>query len=239
MSAQKIDSMIQSSLPNEGRIEEKMALSRTVRLYWDIETVPNEQALKFVETPKAPKNLKDPDKIEAAVTEKLEEIVNNAGLDPDLCSIRTIAYALGLNGEVKVDIVNKKRKEADVINDFWEAFARCSGNSVGYNIIAFDFPIVLRRSFDLGLKVPFLPNLIRYRNEPTTDLMQILSGWDWKFSKKLKWICKRYGIPVPAGDDDGSMVSEMSDKQLKIYAESDVTITRELYRRMNGIYFVH
>lgn len=217
-----------------------MALSRQTRLFFDLETVPNEEALAFVELPKAPKTIKDPEKIEAAVSDKYAEIIAGAALDPDLCQIKSVSYSVGLKGDIVVNIVNKKLSEEQAIADFWDKFGRCQGNAVGYNILGFDFPVLLRRSFDLGVIPTMIPMLAKFRSEPITDLMQIFSGWDWHFTKKLKWLCKRYGIPIPAGDEvDGSQVENMTEKQLRVYAASDVEITRELYKRMNGYYFVH
>ena len=217
-----------------------MALSRTVRLFWDIETVPNDDALQYVDMPKASKAIKDPDKIEAAVMQKYQETIDMAALDPDLCCVKSIAYAFGTDGPTTVDIVNKKMTEEAVISRFWSAVLRTQGNTVGYNILGFDWPVILRRSFELGIVPTILPSMVKFRTEPTTDLMQILSNWDWHFTKKLKWVCRRYGIEIPAGyETDGSQVEQMTDKQLRVYAESDVIILQRLYKKMQGVYFVH
>jgi hypothetical protein len=190
--------------------------------------------------PKAPKNIKDADKIEEAISAKYQEIIAGAALDPDLCSIKSVAYATGLTGEVVVNIVNKKTTEKQVLADFWDKFGRCSGYSVGYNIMGFDFPVLLRRSFELGVVPTMIPNLAKFRTDPTTDLMQIFSNWDWHFTKPLKWVCRRYGIEIPAGYEvNGSQVATMTEKQLRVYAASDVVVLQSLYKRMNGYYFVH
>jgi hypothetical protein len=209
-------------------------------LFFDLETIPNEEALQFVDMPKAPKNIKDAEKVEEAISAKYAEIIANAALDADLCQIKSIAYAVGTAGEVVVNIVNKKMSEKQALSDFWDKFGRCGGYSVGYNILGFDFPVLLRRSFELGVVPTMTPSLIKYRTDPTCDLMQIFSNWDWHFTKPLKWVCKRYGIEIPAGYEvNGSQVATMNEKQLRVYAASDVVVLQSLYKRMNGYYFVH
>jgi predicted PolB exonuclease-like 3'-5' exonuclease len=221
-------------------MEQNMSpISRQVRLFFDIETIGNEEGVGLLEMPKPSKTIKDPEKQEADIAQRYQELVDTAGLDPFLCEIRSIGWAIGQAGQINVDLVTKKVSETDVLEQFWDNFARTSAYCVGYNIMDFDLPVILARSMLLGVKPTMLPNLARYRSDPTCDLMWLLAGWNFRGAKKLKWVCKRLGIEIPAGDDNGSMVKDMTDKQLKVYSASDIKITQELYRRMNGYYFMH
>lgn len=207
-------------------------------MFLDIETEGNDKAIALLPEPAAPGNIKDPEKIKAAIAEKKIEQVERAPLDSDLGLIRGIGYALGAGGPIVTNIVTKKNPEKKVLEDFWLQFAGTNGKCAGYNIISFDLPYIVKRSFDLGVKPSIFPTLIKYRSDPTVDLFMLLCNWDYHNGHKFKWVCKRYGIEVLEEDMDGSMVKDMNDKQLEKYMYSDVNATRQLYYRMQGYYFL-
>lgn len=206
-------------------------------LFVDIETVVNESALKFLEDPKAPSNLVDPVKIAAAIATRRQELIDHAPLDSDLGKIACIGYAVGLTGDIVTDVVNKKNTEKVVLERFWMNYALTHGRSAGYNILSFDLPFIMKRSFDLHVRPSIIPNLAKYRSDPTTDLFMLLCGWNYVNGHKFKFVCARYGIPLLAVGVDGSMVKDMGEKELREYSFSDVNATRELYKRMRGFYF--
>ncbi|NIN00530.1 MAG: hypothetical protein GTO24_21340 [candidate division Zixibacteria bacterium] len=190
---------------------------------------------------------------------KRDEALAKAPLDHDLGKIRTIGAASN-DGEIAVGIVwkdedesvpktfgNQKNRyafqvvpyenEAELIDAFWHNAVNHRLRMVGYNILNFDIPYLLRRSLDLGLWVPPKLNLRRYQIEPICDLMQILAHWDSRRYKSLKFICNRYGIENPMPDIDGSMVATLNDPMTCRYQASDVHIIRELWKRMDGVYW--
>lgn len=226
-------------------------------LIFDIETAPDLAAVAALPEPKAPGNLKDPEKIAAAIAEKKAEQLANAALDPDTASITAIGMVLVDIYPAKGDkdpepqawlagdeawLVNYEGDdgltEYDLLEKFWEEGYKLAGGRVcGYNIIGFDLPMILRRSFALGVK----PDLARplqmakYRTEPILDLMGVLYNWDR--ARGLKWVCQRYGIPNPLPELNGSMVGEMTPDILRKYVANDVILTMQLYRWMQGVYF--
>ena len=207
-------------------------------MFLDIETRTNEKATAILDEPKAPGNLKDPTKIAAAIEEKRQEQIERAPLDSDLGLIAGIGYAIGAQGGIVTNIVTKKNSEKKVLEDFWMQFALVNGRCSGYNILNFDLPYIVKRSFDLGVKPSLLPTLIKYRTDPVTDLFMLLAGWDYRNGHKFKWICKRYGIEVLQEDVDGSMVKDMDDKELQKYMFSEINAVRQLHYRMHGYYFI-
>lgn len=211
----------------------------TPRLFFDIETKANSQALHFMQEPSAPSNYKDPVKIAAYIEEKKAEQVDKAALDPDFGSIVAIGYrsveGIGKSGETKVLVAETLEQEREIIQEFWKIYDEHHGFSGGYNIIGFDFPYLLRRSMDLNVVVPTLPNLSRYNNYMSLDLMQILYGGSG--FKSLKFVVDRYGIDNPLPDLDGSKVSDMDTETLKAYCANDVDMTVALYELMHGVYF--
>ena len=203
-------------------------------LFFDIETEVNPEAVDFIQVPSAPSNYKDPDKIAAYIAEKQEESLKTAALDADYGRIISISMTESETaGITTIDLITYT--EPALIENFWKHYAACKGVSCGYNIIAFDLPYLMRRSFALGIRVPIIPFMTKYRTEPTIDLMGIL--YNWGPAKGLKWVCKRYGIDNPLPDLDGSQVKDMDAETLRAYSANDVHLVVELYKKMQGVYF--
>lgn len=216
------------------------------RLYFDCETEINEIACGFMPEPiiEAPGNYKDAAKIAEYIAEKTAAAkataLERAALDPDYGRILSIGYSYC--GPIHVRIVGETydgytANEGDLIDAFWGHLFDCRGCCVGYNILSFDLPYLMRRSMALGVKVPMLPILARYRVEPVTDLMAILYNWGSEKYKGLKQVCKLYGIPNTCPDVDGSKVKDLDRETLRAYQESDVRLVMALFSKMNGIYF--
>lgn len=217
------------------------------RLFFDIETVLNPGVIDLMPEPAAPANLKDPEKITAAIEEKKREMIEKAALDADYGRILSIGYSSGdgdnvhvmVNEDVYPDCFLYNNSEEQMLKAFWNLFKECGGACVGYNILGFDLPYLMRRSMALGVKLPFIPNLAKYRTEPITDLMMIIYNWGSDKYKSLKQVAKLYGIENGAPEVGGSMVSGLDAEQLIAYQISDVKMVMALYEKMNGVYFVH
>lgn len=177
-------------------------------LFFDIETEANKHALEFMPEPNAPANYKDPEKIKAYIEDKKAEQSKTAALDPDYGEIIAISYQYGVGGELATLLASElEGGEAELISRFWRAYADANGRSCGYNIMGFDLPYLMRRSFSLRIMPSVKPFLAKYRTDPTLDLMAVL--YNWGQAKGLKWVCKRYGIQNDLPDLDGSQVGEM------------------------------
>lgn len=232
-----------------------MAYAKQKRIFFDLETLANKEALSLMPEPKAPGNLKDPEKIRIAIEEKRAELIETAALDPDYGKILSIGFSFGEGFPVFVrtaydrvctdwdeegnEIEFRQVTEAEMITEFWQNFKDCQGNCVGYNVLGFDLPYLLRRSMALNVKVPLIPNMAKFRTEPVTDLVAILYNWGGMTYKGLKQVAKIYGIPNDCEGVDGSKVATLTPDELRAYAVSDVKLTIALYNRMNGVYFNH
>lgn len=219
---------------------------KQTRLFFDIESCANPENLALMADPKPAANLKDPAKIAADIAEKKAALIEQAALDPDYGKVLSIGYSRdGVNvkvyavgDEVEVD-EPEPINEKDLIVHFWMRLAECNGCCVGYNILGFDLPYLMARSMYLGVKVPLIPNLAKFRTDPVTDLMAIRYNWDTYKSKGLKQVCKLLRIPNDCPDVDGSKVASLTPDELKAYQASDVKLVIALYNRMNGVYFNH
>lgn len=205
-------------------------------LFFDIETAVNLDALAFLPEPMAPANYKDSEKIAQYVSDKKVEQVLQAPLDADLGMVTAIAMQRSLENATEVYLTgdDETPNEKALLHRFWVNFAEMDGWACGYNILGFDLPYLLRRSFALGIDVPLLPRLSKYQTEPVVDLMGIL--YNWGNARGLKWVCKRYGIPNALPDLDGSKVAGMDRDTLRKYAANDLTLVIDLYKRMCGVY---
>ena len=203
-------------------------------LFFDIETEANPDAIQFMPEPQAPGNYKDEAKIAAYIAEKKAEQTERAALDADYG--RIVAIGLKVDDSVITSqFATDGHDEKDIIKIFWNFYASANGRSCGYNIIGFDLPYLLRRSFELGIKPSIIPNLARYRTAPTLDLMMVL--YNWQNFKGLKFVAERYGLDNPLPDLDGSQVATMDPETLRAYVENDVNLVYQLYKRMEGVYF--
>ena len=205
-------------------------------LFFDIETKVNPDALSFLPDPVAPGNYKDAEKIAQYVADKKAEQIAQAALDSDLGRVAAIAMQCGLENTVEAFMVGDEATpdEPALLRCFWSRFEQMEGYACGYNIIGFDLPYLLRRSFALNVIIPLQPRLTKYQIEPVTDLMGIL--YNWGSARSLKWVCNRYGIENPMPDLDGSQVASMDRETLRKYAMNDVFLAVELYKRMCGVY---
>jgi DNA polymerase elongation subunit (family B) len=209
------------------------------RLIFDLETTANPAALVFAPTPKAAGNLKDPEKIAADIAAKQADLIEKAALDPDYGTIRALGMASLYRGVISSPVamvVNEYGySEKDLIETFWMEYEHHYGKCIGYNIIGFDLPFLLRRSFALGIEVRFPPNMAKYHDQPVTDIMGIL--YNWGPAKSMKDAAKMYGIDIPKEGVTGADVANLSDEEVAEYVISDVLVTYGFFKKMNGVYF--
>lgn len=211
------------------------------RLFLDIETIPDPTAVLLLPDPEAPSNYKDPAKIDAYVVEKRVKQLNRAALDPDTGQICAAAFQVGTGG-VPTVLTHFKLDERAILDAAFAALASTQGRCVGYNILRFDLPFLLRRAFALGMKLGELAAKLTQKRgavEPVTDLMSILYNWSLEDTKGLQFVVDRYGLgrdPAIAAVDH-SMIKDLDEPTLMAVAADDVRATIELFDRMNSVYF--
>ena len=86
----------------------------------------------------------------------------------DLGKVIAISLQSGIESPVEVHLTGdpETKTESDLIRWFWAAFAKADGRSCGYNIIGFDLPYLLRRSFDLASRSQSNPNCPSFALNP-------------------------------------------------------------------------
>ena len=231
-------------------------------LYIDIETEPNPDMVEHVQGPvatlpsEAPGNYKKAEAINDWIVredkKRAAEYQSRLGkmtLDIDFARITEIAYALESN-PVQVAQVSEEKTESQVLQEFWEAMApmdqRLKTRSLhprcicGFNVLGYDIPIILRRSFMLGVSPSCVINMRRYSTSDVIDLMQLFYHWGQAPGPRyrgLKAICRMHGIKNVLPDLDGSRMAEMDAETRRKYVSNDVEMTRVLAQRMAGYYY--
>lgn len=210
------------------------------RVVFDIETAPIAGANAFIEEPTAPSNYKDPEKIAAYIAEAKANAVSKCALDPDLARIVALAWRVEYDDTVHVEMCPGVGSESVALEQFW-AVVRNSGQLVGYNCLAFDLPVLLRRSLYLHIAAPEI-QIDTYRHPQVCDLQQVLS-----FNGKLKYhslafYAKRFGFDVDAPDDiDGSQISALVEAgdydAVKRHVTADVNRTAMLAAKLGYFHY--
>lgn len=219
-------------------------------IYLNIETTSNVAMIPFLPEPTPPKNYKKPEAKANWVAKAKVAQVEKAPLDLDLARIISIAVAKDDDAPEGWTMPDDKRQDAHeeqiLLAQFWGwvAEATVADNGIfqlaGYNIRNFDLPILLRRTWQLGIKPPMdIAAVLSRDSYVIVDLMEALyhNGYTSTRYRGLKAICQMYGIPNPVLGVDGSMVDGLSAGELLAYNKNDVALMQELARRTEGYYW--
>lgn len=207
-------------------------------LYFDIETIPaqSEDAREYLAAKaKAPANLKDPAKIEAALAEKRKEAAAKSSFDGFFGHVCTIAWD-GPDGAGCVHM-NDLSQERELLEVFFAQIPyQAKLTLVGHNIIGFDIPFLTRRALVLGVKLPNLacwPRNPRPWEKSVHDTMQMAGDM-----VGMDRVCHALGIPGK-GDFDGSQVAQAwadgEHEKIAEYCADDVRRTKEMHKRFLAV----
>lgn len=204
----------------------------------DIETAPIADAGQYLEPVSAPSNYKDEEKKRAYCEDAQRQALAKASLDVDLCRVVALGVWNESSAEPRVERATDELAERVLLADLW-AYIGTSA-IVGYNVLDFDLPVLLRRCLYLNVEAPRL-EIGKYRHPRVTDLMQVLS-YDGKLKYRgLDFYCKRFNLvaPVELGDDDlpaaeiGVAVERGEWERIVRHCRIDVWKTRALAERIN------
>lgn len=211
-------------------------------LCFDLESAPMPGCEQYLtDQIEAPSNYKDPAKIAGYVAEKRAKQIAEAGLDLDLCEIVAIAIQFPTEGYVQTRV---NWSEADMLDGFWRfvrTIQREGGNLVGFNCLAFDLPILLRRSLYLGVSVPSV-QVDRFRHEGVIDVAHELTFGGRMTWRSLAFYCRRFSIPhddTVKGEDIAGLVQRGTNEAwdaIAAHCKSDAWSTAQLAQRCGFIY---
>lgn len=209
-------------------------------IIFDIETGPRpESELAGLFTPLAPEdiktgNVRDPvkvqEKIAAAQAQHRADFFENAALSAVTGRVLAIGYAADDDAAPTVDC---DEDESALLNRFWESWKANKGARwVGFNILRFDLPFLIRRSWALKVPTGYVRRG-RYWADNIVDLREIWQLGDYQAHGSLDAVAKLLGVGAKTGD--GAQFAQLlqSDRQAALdYLRNDVAITRAVFRRM-------
>lgn len=122
-------------------------------LIFDIETGTRADAEEFIKPFKAPSNIKDAVKIEMRRRDHKSKKLDSGALNAETCEVLAIGTKQGGGESVLFDTGT----EADIIEAWWRLWKHTGTNVpvVGFNCRRFDIPVLVRRSWALGVEVPY------------------------------------------------------------------------------------
>ena len=197
----------------------------------DLETVAAPGCAEWLDPPKAPSNYKDPAKIAAYVEEARAKQIETAGLEPDLCEVVAVGFRHPEHVTASAVYTRMDGDEADVLDYLWDAIR--GRVVVGFNVLSFDLPVLIRRSQLLGVPVPNI-SLDRYRT-PHIDLLERLSFNGKLTYRSLGFYCRRFGIDVPdsvSGAQVAALVAANDWPAVAAHCRADVDKTAALAQRL-------
>lgn len=219
-------------------------------LYFDIETVPEPKEVldrlmpEFDPAEVKLGNTRDPDKVRERIilakAEQQQSFFDNAALHANTGKVAMIGIIQ--DDKFAAMITNGEKDEAKVLNTFWGlamGAIRLGISVVGFNILEFDLPFLVRRSWKLKVHVPIDAGDLARRypawNPLFLDLMQLWNlgnRYPDKGTSSLNDLAKYFGLPPKLGK--GKDFHKMSKEQQVAYCEQDLRLVRDLDERMRG-----
>lgn len=211
-------------------------------IVFDIETAPLPATHINAMMPvfEAPANYKDEAKILAYKAAMEQVWRDKAALSPLTGQIIAIGYmsaqdnvpVILLEGEPVYGMDN--RDERNLIQTFWQYYLLNYDkfHFVGHNILRFDLPFLIRRSWKLGINVPAGIFRGRYFNDGFIDTMDMyaLGGREDRDRISLDSLAKWLGVGMKNGS--GADFAKLEPEQKRVYLENDLRLTMECYKRM-------
>lgn len=153
---------------------------------------------------------------------------------PEMNRIIALGWSVG-SGISNSMVVGDKIDERQILEKFW-SLALTVKSVCGFNILGFDLPTIFVRSILLDV-APTREFDLKPWGADVIDLMK--KRFPAGQAVGLKKLCRMLGIPIPAGDVDGSQVEELwKSDPIKVgeYVRSDVDLVKELHRRYRGLF---
>ena len=178
-------------------------------------------------------NLKDAEKIAAKIAEAkanhLADFTEKAALSP----VTGRVLAIGLLAGQTFSVIGHD-DEAQLLRDFW-----CASEGVeliGFNIIPFDLPFLIRRSWKLGVPVPSHIRHGRYFADTITDLRAEWQLGNREFRGGLDYVARFLGVGEKSGSGkDFAATWEIDRRAALKYLEHDCRLTLAVAERMGVI----
>lgn len=224
--------------------------SMVMRVFFDIETLPPEEAarghltygtLRRLECRARSDEFGDDD---LCTDEQFRQLALHGGYGRLLC-IGVIVERDGI--ETLRGVYGRERDtrrlhldEARTLRGFWKLMGDFDVRRdliIGHNIYDFDVPFINQRSMICGVPQTVQLSLARYRRQPIYDTLKEWTHWVNKRSVSLTGLAKILNTEMTKTDGvDGGRVYEMfcagRHEEIADYCLRDVEVVRAVYRKM-------
>ncbi len=204
-------------------------MPRDVRIVFDIETAPLELAADYIPQAEAPSNYKDPEKIAAYIADANAAALEKCALDVDLCRVVAIGWQTERDTDPSAMHLGQNVSEQLMLKSFWNLAQDM--HFVGFNVLGFDLPVLLRRSLYLGVPAPNV-QIDRFRHPMVSDVMQALSFNGALKFRGLSFYAKRFALDQMedglSGADIGKAVTDGRWQDVEKHVLADVSKTAQL-----------
>ena len=213
-------------------------------IYIDIETIPrpmDRSALEAATAKKAPKNLKDPKKIEAWIEDNAEKVFRQRSLSELTAEVLCVSMAVGDDDPITIGR-SAWRTEWSVLDFLYvELHAHGGGTStfVGHNL-RFDLAVLWAAA--LRNHMPKLAKMVRPPDKPWSESIYCtMSRWPSTSSgfagnRSLASIAEAFNLGEKTPGIDGSKVYdyylEGRHEEIEAYCAQDVVLCREVHQMM-------
>lgn len=201
------------------------------RIYFDIETapLPESEVSHLCPEFEAPGNIKDPEKIEAAIAAKRESWLEKLALDAVTGSV--CAIGILLENEPVITLVHETTEDV-LIRSFWLSFMAHSQQSqfIGFNIFKFDLPFLIRRSWKLGIEIPAGVRDGRYFGDSLVDIMEAYQLGNRQEFISLDTVSKFLGVGEKNGN--GKDFHKLTPDKQRSYLTNDLHLTKAVGDRL-------
>lgn len=208
-------------------------------LLCDVETVPHPDAHQWAEPVKAARNLKDPEKVAADLSEKSRKQADEFGLDPDCNRIVALGFHVVGGPDPECFLMRDEFEERQHLLQFWELYLQSRDTRlVTFNGFRFDLPVLMRRSMYLDVPYPLL-SIDRYRSEHI-DVWQRLSFNGAIPAHSLAFYARRFGFTTldkVDGSQIAALVAEERWEEVRQHCLSDVGLTHAVANRLGLLKF--
>ena len=204
-------------------------------IVFDIETIPQDEAKLLALAPEftAPANLKDPEKIAAAIARKRADYLADAAVNWKTAEV----VLIGAGDDAEIQSLNANT-EKELIGNFLGMLDAALWDGVavgGHNVKGFDLPMLVNRARVHGLKVP--ANVLTFwKGRPQWadnifDTLEILSFGKSFDGNGVDDVARVFGLPPKLGHGGDFPMLWRADRDGAIaYNRRDVEIEIEIAR---------
>jgi predicted PolB exonuclease-like 3'-5' exonuclease len=199
----------------------------------DIETAGRTDAANFLPEITAPANYKDLAKIEAYLAEKRATQLESAALSAETARILCVGI---LRNDGESQFIHDQDESA-LLRATWRQAETREAHEVfvTFNGSRFDWPMLARRSYSVGVPVPsWFPVDGRWPPRTHCDLFALWQAGDRHESISLDRLARLCGLPGKSGSGANFAMLWQLDREAALdYLRRDLELTRDLWERMS------